>query len=273
MRYRRRAASRRDGGRRSRAGGYHAGEHLATLGTRANLLGLQKPPPGLPRRPSRGDVWVKAGSTCTIRASCNQPNTCNKGLAFWDGDSTLLNSGNFKLRTALPTGAWCWQTCLVPRIYGACSPDTGLNQSGDITVTAASPATKPPPRVRRHRSRTGPMRRRWMETPPGTRRCTTRRISGYGRVTSPNGPTPSPSLISRRTASPTSSWRRRARRRSNLRQEASSASMHPDARVRAPSYRPAATIGIPRTGRTSTCWSRTPTTRGSSSWSRTSWTR
>ncbi len=88
--------------------------------------------------------WLKSGSTCTEPAegTCTKPDNCFKGLAFWDGDST--HPGAFMVRSAFLQGTWCWKTCLLPKTPSTpsqpsiCSPDTGLNQSGELTVGAPS---------------------------------------------------------------------------------------------------------------------------------------
>lgn len=93
--------------------------------------------------------WVKSGSTCTepTEGTCTSSNTCFKGLAFWDGTTAL--PGTFKVRSAFPTGNWCWKTCLLPKSRpnpsqpSICTSDTGLNQAGDVTISPASPATNP----------------------------------------------------------------------------------------------------------------------------------
>jgi Protein of unknown function (DUF4038) len=86
--------------------------------------------------------WLKSGSTCTEPATCTNVNTCFKGLAFWDGDATT--PGRFMIRSAFPPSAtpgtsstWCWKTCLLPRNGAACSPDTGLNKSGEVPVSGS----------------------------------------------------------------------------------------------------------------------------------------
>ena len=91
--------------------------------------------------------WVKNGTTCTEPpdAACTNPKTtgtCFKGLAFWDGDATHPEA--FMVRSAFPKGTWCWKTCLLPKTRpdpnqpSICSPDTGLNQSGEVAVGAPS---------------------------------------------------------------------------------------------------------------------------------------
>lgn len=93
--------------------------------------------------------WPKSGSTCTEPAegTCTSPNNCFKGLAFWDGNST--NPGAFMVRSAFPTGTWCWKTCLLPKTRpdpsqaSICAVDSGLNQSGELTVSPAAVVTSP----------------------------------------------------------------------------------------------------------------------------------
>jgi hypothetical protein len=93
--------------------------------------------------------WVKGGATCTEPAegACTSTNTCFKGLAFWDG--TTSSPGTFKVRSTFPTGNWCWKTCLLPKTRpdpnqpSLCTGDSGLNQSGDISVNPDPSATSP----------------------------------------------------------------------------------------------------------------------------------
>jgi hypothetical protein len=77
--------------------------------------------------------WRKSGASCTEPAACTNPTTCFKGQAFWDGNSG--NPGRFMIRSAFPTGTWCWKTCLLPRNGSACAADSGLNQSGEVAVS------------------------------------------------------------------------------------------------------------------------------------------
>ena len=77
--------------------------------------------------------WLKSGSSCTEPATCANPSNCFKGLAFWDGDSA--NPGRFMVRSAFPAGTWCWKTCLLPRNGSTCSVDSGLNKSGEVSVS------------------------------------------------------------------------------------------------------------------------------------------
>ncbi|HEY7215078.1 MAG TPA: DUF4038 domain-containing protein, partial [Thermoanaerobaculia bacterium] len=86
--------------------------------------------------------WLKSGSACTEPATCTNPNSCFKGLAFWDGDATT--PGRFMIRSAFPpsgtpgaSSTWCWKTCLLPRSGSACSPDAGLNKSGEVPVSGS----------------------------------------------------------------------------------------------------------------------------------------
>ncbi|HEY2292315.1 MAG TPA: DUF4038 domain-containing protein [Thermoanaerobaculia bacterium] len=92
-------------------------------------------------------LWLKSGATCTepVDSSCDNKNTttCFRGLAFWDGDAT--HSGSFKIRSAFPPNTtWCWKTCLLPKTNTSpsqpsiCTPDTGLNQSGEVAVGATA---------------------------------------------------------------------------------------------------------------------------------------
>ena len=88
--------------------------------------------------------WIKSGSTCTEPAegTCTDPNTCFKGLAFWDGDA--LHPEAFMVRSAFPTGTWCWETCLLPKTRpnpsqpSICSADAGLNQANEVTIGPTS---------------------------------------------------------------------------------------------------------------------------------------
>jgi len=89
--------------------------------------------------------WIKSGTTCSEPAegTCTNPSTCFKGLAFWDGDAA--HPGAFMVRSAFPANTtWCWKTCLLPKTRpnpsqpSICTTDTGLNQSGEVAVGAAS---------------------------------------------------------------------------------------------------------------------------------------
>jgi Protein of unknown function (DUF4038) len=88
--------------------------------------------------------WVKSGAACTepTEGTCTNPNTCFKGLAFWDGDTN--NPGAFMVRGAFPKGTWCWKTCLLPKTRpnpsqpSICAPDTGLNQGGEAAIGSPS---------------------------------------------------------------------------------------------------------------------------------------
>jgi hypothetical protein len=77
--------------------------------------------------------WKKSGASCTEPAACTNPTSCFKGMAFWDG--AAANPGRFMIRSAFPTGTWCWKTCLLPRNGSTCAADSGLNQSGEVAVS------------------------------------------------------------------------------------------------------------------------------------------
>jgi hypothetical protein len=83
--------------------------------------------------------WRKSGTSCVEPSTCTSPDSCFKGLAFWDGDSA--SPGRFMIRSAFPAGTWCWKTCLLPRNGSTCTGDTGLNQSNEVTVSTPAIVT------------------------------------------------------------------------------------------------------------------------------------
>lgn len=81
--------------------------------------------------------WRKSGSTCTEPATCTNADTCFKGQGFWDGSSSAPRL--FKIRSAFPSGTWCWKTCRLSDTGVGCSTtDPGLNKSGEVPVSATT---------------------------------------------------------------------------------------------------------------------------------------
>lgn len=81
--------------------------------------------------------WRKIGSTCTEPATCTNPDTCFKGRGFWDGSST--DPRLFKIRSAFPSGTWCWKTCrLFDTGVGCSTADPALNKSGEVPVSSTA---------------------------------------------------------------------------------------------------------------------------------------
>jgi hypothetical protein len=78
-------------------------------------------------------------------SSCSLP-SCFQQAGFWDG-APGTTARNFKVRTALPAGTWCWNTtCSTVAASGAttpnCAGDSGLTQNGTINVTSYGGANK-----------------------------------------------------------------------------------------------------------------------------------
>lgn len=76
----------------------------------------------------------------TPPSSCSLPD-CFQQAGFWDGTQGNSSSKTFRVRTTLPAGSWCWNTaCSTVPASGAttpsCAGDSGLTQSGVLTVTA-----------------------------------------------------------------------------------------------------------------------------------------